>query len=160
MSKIVHITVTDGPVEQPDYIDLSWQVEGWVGQRSYDPHQIDLMAGIRLPANTSVDVWARLEYSPANEPQDDESCALGFLTASSEYWAYLADPSCPVFPDQDEDINQLLFVGSVTGFSEMDGRMVMRTGVDFDCWDGGTNLKCTNPNSVHLSEVKLRVYLQ
>lgn len=157
-SKMVRIFLTEGPINQPDYIDLSWHFEGWVGQRSQDPHQIDLMSGIRLPANVGIDVWTVLEYSPVSEGQDDESCALGFLTDTSEHWAYLDNPDCPVFPDQGEDIREMFYIGRVSDFSEEDGRMVMRTGADFDCWDKA--LKCNNPNSVHLSEVKLRVHLQ
>lgn len=157
-SKMVRITVVPGPIESVEYFDIRWHVDGWVGQRSQDPHQIDLMSGIYLPENIGIGVYARLGYSSAGANQDDESCAIGFLTTMSEHWAYLDDPDCPVFPDQGEDVDEMFYVGLVSDFSDEDGRLVMQTGADFDCWD--TALKCVNPNSVHVSEVLLRVYLQ
>lgn len=147
----------DGPVIDPGYIEMGWDVDGWVGQRSQDPHQIDLMKGIRLPTNLRTEVYAHLEYSEESEGQDDESCALGFLVDGREYWAYGDDPSCPVFPDQGYGIDEMLYVGTVVGFGEEYGRMVMRTGIDFDCWEPAA--KCVNPNSVHIQRVLLRIYL-
>ncbi len=154
-SKMVRITVVDVPPPAPQYFDIAWDLDKWVGARLEDPHQVDLVGGLSLPENIKLEVWARLSYSSPS--QDNESGAIGGLTASGqEHWAYLSDPNCPVFPDQGSDRTDTFFIGTITGFRE--GRMVLRHGVDFPCWQGKL-CPPPNPNSLWIQRLTLRVWM-
>lgn len=148
MSKMVRITIVDGPIEQPELIRLGWGVNVWVGQRAQDPHEADLMSSIYLPTNLQIAVSAQLEYSPASAGQDDEACRIGFLSDQGEHWA-LNSSGEATFPDQGEGINQMFDIGTVRNFSNMEGRMVIQS--------VGREGKCTNPNSVHCSWIELEI---
>jgi hypothetical protein len=156
MWKTVHISVVDNPPPVPSYFEVAWDLDKWVGARNEDPHQVDLVSGLSLPESTRIQVWAKLAYS--SEYQINETGAIGGISAShEERWAFLDDPSCPVFPDQGTDVVGTYFIGVITGFRE--GKLVLRHGVDFPCWTGNNVCPPTNPNSLWIQRLELRVWL-
>ncbi len=154
------MVILTGEVSESEYIDIVIDVDTWVGQRLSDPHQVELMSKIVLPANSKIEVSAFFEYSEEGANQDDESAAVGIIDLfGGEHWAFLEGSDCPVFLDQGHaDASGIYYLGDINS-GVQEGSVVLRTGADFDCHNSVKVVKCDNPNSLHCKQLILRVWL-